>query len=148
MLNWLISTASAETVWEATEVTVDIPAGATVVSVFFSILPLLLLLMIAAIVIVVVILATGGKKKQQQMMMHQQYAAPVPVPAVEETRSVYATVITKRNPNGDEYYLGFETEDRQRIEFRVSGPQYGVTLEGDKGMLKLCGNMFAGFDRV
>ena len=138
-MDWFIKAASAEEAFEVAE-GVEIRAAQSVVSVFFSILPLLLLLVIAAVVAVIVVILVNSGKKQQ--VSAQQY-----VPAAE-IQSVHATVITKRNPNGNEYYLGFETEYGQRIEFRVSGPQYGVTLEGDKGMLKLSNNTFAGFDRA
>jgi len=73
------------------------------------------------------------------------------------TIAAAATVITKRqelsssglnNSNYTWYYVTFEFDTRDRIELSVSGREYGLMAEHDKGMLTFQGNKFIGFDRT
>lgn len=45
------------------------------------------------------------------------------------------------------YYLTFEVETGSRMEFHVSGKEYGVLAEGDSGKLKFQGTRYLGFER-
>lgn len=45
------------------------------------------------------------------------------------------------------YYLTFEDEDGVRIEFKVDGSEYGMSAEGDRGMLTYQGTRYHGFQR-
>ena len=70
------------------------------------------------------------------------------------TEQVYAVVAAKRmDVFGGErtsvrYYATFELEDGTRRELSLEGAQYGGLAEGDRGMLRLAGGRFAGFDRT
>lgn len=45
------------------------------------------------------------------------------------------------------YYLTFEVESGDRMEFTVSGEQYGLCAEGDAGRLTFQGTRYLGFQR-
>ena len=71
---------------------------------------------------------------------------------------VEATVISKRKDfsvhgDGDyttsdtRYYVTFQVESGDRIEFHVRGTEYGMLVEGDVGRLWLQGTRYLGFDR-
>lgn len=45
------------------------------------------------------------------------------------------------------YYVGFEVESGDRLEFEVRGDEYGVLVEGDKGKLTFQGTRYKGFAR-
>lgn len=45
------------------------------------------------------------------------------------------------------YYATFEVESGDRMEFHVSGAQYGLLAEGDKGSLTFQGTRYLGFER-
>ncbi|GAB6989994.1 DUF2500 domain-containing protein [Paenibacillus pini] len=45
------------------------------------------------------------------------------------------------------YYLTFEVESGDRMEFAVSGNQYGLCAEGDSGRLTFQGTRYMGFQR-
>lgn len=45
------------------------------------------------------------------------------------------------------YYLTFEVESGDRLEFRVSGEEFGQSAEGDEGKLTLQGSRYLGFER-
>ncbi|CAM4261202.1 DUF2500 domain-containing protein [Saccharibacillus endophyticus] len=46
------------------------------------------------------------------------------------------------------YHLAFELENGERKEFQVEGERYGVTAEGDSGMLTFMGTKFEKFERA
>lgn len=66
-----------------------------------------------------------------------------------------ATIVGKRQNVGGgktstrtSYYLTFEFTDGSREEFGVTGEEYGLLAEGDKGMLQSQGTWYKGFNRL
>lgn len=45
------------------------------------------------------------------------------------------------------YYITFQFESGDRLEFEVNGKDYGVIVENDYGVLKFQGSRFLGFSR-
>lgn len=45
------------------------------------------------------------------------------------------------------YYVTFQVESGDRIEFLVAEMEYGMLAEGDEGKLTFQGKRFKGFDR-
>lgn len=45
------------------------------------------------------------------------------------------------------YYLTYELENGVRMEFRVDGNEYGMSAEGDRGILTYQGTRYQGFER-
>jgi hypothetical protein len=66
-----------------------------------------------------------------------------------------ATIVTKRQQLSSNmsdshhtwHYITFEFDTRDRIELQVSGREYGLMAENDKGILTFQGNQFIAFDR-
>ena len=46
------------------------------------------------------------------------------------------------------YYVNFEVESGDRMELHLSGPEYGLLVEGDRGNLSFQGTRYLGFERV
>ena len=46
------------------------------------------------------------------------------------------------------YYVTFQVDSGDRMEFHVSGQEYGLLIEGDRGNLSFQGTRYLGFDRV
>jgi len=72
----------------------------------------------------------------------------------EPMLSEEATVVAKRsevagrqNSTGTTYFVTFETNGSQRNELKVSGRQFGLLAEGDRGTLVRQGTRFERFDR-
>ena len=76
--------------------------------------------------------------------------------------TVPATVVSKRTKishyhhNGVDhhqyrssttYYITFQVESGDRIEFHATGQEYGMVIEGDQGMLYFQGTRYLGFQR-
>jgi len=45
------------------------------------------------------------------------------------------------------YYITFQLENGERMEFRVTGNEYGLLIESDHGILTYQGSRYKGFDR-
>ncbi len=45
------------------------------------------------------------------------------------------------------YYATFEVESGDRMEFHLSGSEYGMLAEGDMGKLRFQGTRYLGFER-
>lgn len=45
------------------------------------------------------------------------------------------------------YYVTFQVESGDRMEFLVNGREYGLLLEGDRGKLSFQGTRYLGFER-
>lgn len=76
--------------------------------------------------------------------------------------TVPATVVAKRahvshhHSGGDvhhahtssSYYVTFQVESGDRMELHMSGTEYGLLVEGDRGNLTFQGTRYLGFDRT
>ena len=67
------------------------------------------------------------------------------------------TKITKYNNGGNDmntmrnvstYYITFELESKDRMEFKVSSEEFGLLCENDVGKLTFQGTRFLGFKRM
>ena len=45
------------------------------------------------------------------------------------------------------YYVTFQVESGDRMEFHISGQEYGLLIEGDHGNLSFQGTRYLGFER-
>ena len=45
------------------------------------------------------------------------------------------------------YYVTFQVESGDRMEFHVTGQEYGMVMEGDTGRLHFQGTRYLGFER-
>ena len=45
------------------------------------------------------------------------------------------------------YYVTFQVESGDRMELRMTGQEYGLLIEGDRGKLTFQGTRFLGFER-
>jgi hypothetical protein len=77
--------------------------------------------------------------------------------------TVWAKVVTKRtnvsssmhnhndmhhHSSSTSYYVTFEVESGDRMEFHVTGDEFGVLVEGDTGKLTFQGTRYKGFSRA
>ena len=46
------------------------------------------------------------------------------------------------------YYVTFQVESGDRMEFHITGQEYGLLVEGDKGNLSFQGTRYLGFERT
>ena len=73
--------------------------------------------------------------------------------------TVAATVVSKRTNvshhhhdhhthHSTSYYVTFQVDSGDRMELHMTGQEYGMLVEGDKGNLTFQGTRYLGFERV
>ena len=67
--------------------------------------------------------------------------------------TVGALVVAKRTSvsgrhSATSYYVTFQVESGDRMEFSLSGREYGMLAEGDRGYLTFQGTRYLGFERT
>jgi Protein of unknown function (DUF2500). len=69
---------------------------------------------------------------------------------IAKRKYISTTNYTNNNNNKVDttYYITFEIEDGNRIEFCVPDSKYGLLVEGDKGLLSFKGTRYKGFERL
>lgn len=55
---------------------------------------------------------------------------------------------TIHSSSSTNYYVTFEVESGDRMEFRVQGKEYGILVEGDQGKLTFQGTRYLQFERA
>ncbi len=63
------------------------------------------------------------------------------------------TNVSHRNNNGHHhrsttYFVTFEVESGDRMELQVSGQEFGLLIQGDRGRLTFQGTRYLGFERM
>lgn len=111
-------------------------------SFIFSIFPVLFIAVFVIVIGTFIAVAVRGTKE-----WHQNNQSPV--------LTVSAVIITKRqnythhkNGSSTSYYATFEVESGDRMELSISGSEYGLLAEGDRGQLTFQGSRYLGFKRM
>ena len=106
---------------------------------FSSFLFTLTFFLVAAIIIVVLVKVIGQNSKNNR----------------SPRLTVDATIVAKRTHthhagehHATTYYVTFQVNSGDRMELRVSGQEYGLLAEGDRGALSFQGTRFLGFERT
>ena len=77
------------------------------------------------------------------------------VPATVVTKRTDVTCRRRSGTNGHHhhhtstsYYVTFEVESGDRMELHMTGSEYGMLVEGDRGNLSFQGTRYLGFERT
>ena len=109
----------------------------------FSIMQVIMLLVFVLVlgsIIVTLIRGVGEWNKN-----NQSPKLTVPVTVVAKRSDVHRGIETMHTFTS--YYVTFQVESGDRIEFLVSGTEYGMLAEGDRGMLTFQGTRYLNFQR-
>ena len=55
--------------------------------------------------------------------------------------------VNEHHHTSTSYYITFQVDSGDRMEFHVNGQEYGMLIEGDQGMLSFQGTRYLGFQR-
>ena len=109
----------------------------------FSIMQVIMLLVFVLVlgsIIVTLIRGVGEWNKN-----NQSPKLTVPATVVAKRSDVHRGIETMHTFTG--YYVTFQVESGDRIEFLVSGTEYGMLAEGDSGELTFQGTRYLNFQR-
>ncbi|WP_211750147.1 DUF2500 domain-containing protein [Paenibacillus sp. Marseille-Q4541] len=82
----------------------------------------------------------GKNKKQPVLTVHSRITG-------RRIQVQQQTNQSEGNSTRTMYYVTFEVESGDRLEFKVGGKDYGLCSEGDQGRLTFQGTRYIGFDR-
>ena len=113
----------------------------------FSIVPIFIMVIFVAVVGMFVVTAVRGVSTWSK-----NNASPrLTVSAQVATKRTSVTHHHSQNDMGHSsiwYYATFQVESGDRMEFAVSGPEYGMLAEGDQGRLTFQGTRYLSFERT
>ncbi|ACX64736.1 DUF2500 domain-containing protein [Paenibacillus sp. FSL H8-0457] len=102
------------------------------------------------IVVIGIILLSAGKGILQWSQNNRQPLLSVDSKIVSkrtEVKHTQQTDDTMSSRTRTTYYLTFEVESGDRMEFAVNGEEFGMCAEGDEGLLRFQGTRYYGFVR-
>lgn len=117
---------------------------------FESIFPILFGLVFIIIIGVFLFSMAAGVKTWRQNNRSPRLSVPAKVTAKRTNVSHHHTGTGDHAhmSTSTSYYAAFEVESGDRMEFKLSGQEYGMLAEGDRGILSFQGTRFLSFDRT
>ena len=109
----------------------------------FSIMQIMvpvMFVLVFGIIIVTMVRGVGEWNKN-----NQSPKLTVPVTVVAKRSDVHRGIETMHTSTS--YYVTFQVESGDRMEFEVSDMEYGMLAEGDRGMLTFQGTRYLSFQR-
>ena len=112
----------------------------------FSIFPIFFMVMFVFVFGMIIMTFAKGIKEE-----HKNNNSP--------RLTVSATVVAKRDQvsvhhhdhhrhSNTRYFVTFQVDSGDRMELQLSGPEYGMLIEGDYGKLTFQGTRFLTFERI
>lgn len=121
----------------------------------FSLFQILFYIGFAAVLVIILVQAFRGLKTWNKNNNSPRLSVPASVVA-KRTNVSYHRHANAGDATGAHgyhtgssttYYATFQVESGDRMEFHVSGQQYGMLAEGDHGKLSFQGTRFLNFER-
>jgi len=121
----------------------------------FSLFQIFFYIGFAAVLVIILVQAFRGLKTWNKNNHSPRLSVPASVVA-KRTNVSYSRHANAGDATGAHgyhtdssttYYATFQVESGDRMEFHVSGQQYGMLVEGDRGKLSFQGTRFLSFER-
>lgn len=120
-------------------------------SFMFSILPIINIVIFAIVIIAFIVIAIKGIKTWSYN--NSQPVLTVDAKIVAKRMDVRSNMVNNNDTvrhihhNYTMYFITFEVESGDRLEFRVDDREYGMLVEGDCGKLTFQGTRYLGFKK-
>ena len=118
--------------------------GVQNIFILFGVMAGVSFLVTLAVIILIVVLVLKRKKANDRA---PRLAVDAKVVSRRSDHSISRTSSTGSMHSTTWHYVTFEVESGDRLEFSVSGQEYGMLMEGDIGKLTFQGTRYLGFDR-
>lgn len=124
--------------------------------IFFSIMPIFIIIIF--IIVIVTFICSGVKGVREWNRNNHSPRLTVDATVVSRRQDVshhsHANAGDATGAHGyhtttsTSYYVTFQVESGDRMEFHVTGSEYGMLAEGDWGKLSFQGSRYLGFERM
>lgn len=112
--------------------------------VFFPFLFGIIFLLVIGVFLFVIVRGIGQWNRNNHS---PRLSVPARVVSRRQHHEHHANVDSGTGMGSTSYYVTFEVESGDRIEFHLSGKEYGMLAEGDEGVLTFQGTRYQGFER-
>lgn len=124
--------------------------------VMFDLVPILVMLIFAAVIVLFIVAAVKGigQWNKNNHAPRLTVAATVVAKRTDVSHHQHANAGDASGAHGfhtstsTSYYVTFQVDSGDRMEFHVSGSEYGMLAEGDRGSLSFQGTRYLGFERT
>ena len=113
----------------------------------FGILPILVTLLFVIVIVGFIVVAVKGISQWNKNNHSPRLTVPVTVVA-KRTNVDVSHDCGYGDSTSTTYYVTFQVESGDRMEFHVAGHEYGMLIEGDRGQLTFQGTRYLGFERT
>ena len=108
----------------------------------FGVMFTLMFILVFGIFLVTIVRGIGQRNKN-----NNSPRLTVPASVVSKRMNVSHHHHDHHTHHSTSYYVTFQVESGDRMELHVSGAQFGLMVEGDRGMLTFQGTRFLDFQR-
>ena len=109
----------------------------------FGVLFTLMFILVFGIIIVTIVRGIGQWNKN-----NNSPRLTVPATVVSKRTNVSHHHHDHHTHHSPSYYVTFQVDSGDRMELHMSGQEYGMLVEGDKGNLSFQGTRYLGFERI
>ena len=113
----------------------------------FGILSVLVPLIFVIVIVFFIVVAIKGIGQWNKNNRSPRLTVPVTVVA-KRTNVDVSRDCGYGDSTSTTYYITFQVESGDRMEFHVAGHEYGMLIEGDRGQLTFQGTRYLGFERT
>ncbi len=113
----------------------------------FSIFPFLFITVFVIVIGTFLVSAVRGVKTWNKNNASPRLTVSAQV-AAKRTEVSHHRGANNMSHSHTSYYATFQVESGDRMELSVSGPEYGMLVEGDQGNLTFQGTRYLGFERA
>lgn len=122
----------------------------------FSIVPVFIFIIFAIVIVGIITTAVRGVSQWSKNNASPRLTVEAAVVGkrIDVTHHQHANAGDQTGAHGyhtassTSYYVTFQVESGDRMEFSVSGAEYGMLIEGDRGRLSFQGTRYLGFERT
>ena len=122
----------------------------------FSIVPVFIFIIFAIVIVGIITTAVRGVSQWSKNNAPPRLTVEAAVVGkrIDVTHHQHANAGDQTGAHGyhttssTSYYVTFQVESGDRMEFSVSGAEYGMLIEGDRGRLSFQGTRYLGFERT
>ena len=122
----------------------------------FSIVPVFIFIIFAIVIVGIITTAVRGVSQWSKNNASPRLTVEAAVVGkrIDVTHHQHANAGDQTGAHGyhttssTSYYVTFQVESGDRMEISVSGAEYGMLIEGDRGRLSFQGTRYLGFERT
>ena len=113
-----------------------------------SVFPILFIIVFAIVIVTFIVTAAKGLSQWHQNNQSPRLTVEATVVAKRQSFSSHRSGGEMHTTTSTRYFATFQVESGDRMELQMSGQDYGMLVEGDRGRLTFQGTRYLDFQRM